>query len=799
MLSSASSTRAVLAPEAGPSEIYFDPSNSDTILLGNAHYEIGISKVNGAVTHILDKGVGQNVSAGSRYECLWGSVLEAEAQPDNYVGGSSYRDDNQDREFSWTWHSADHRFTLRYIANPERYTAINVWVDITLSSEAWFDMRLFLENNSGYAVERVLFPSDLMFLKADMQELLLPVMPGVVLGPGIFDGDDDYQYTIVYPGWPGVFADYQALDSAKGQLAMYAIHKPNDVVTTRLGPIEDGEHPGNFYLYRAFYAGILDGSVWDSPMVRLHVGEAYQQSLAGYRTHNHIGEFPDLRSKLGAEYDRLVSSPHIKVDTDRSISAYETLLSEIPAPAILHWVSFWPPGFDENYPDLLPPRPEFGTTAEMAALFRMASTAGFYNMPYTNPTWWDDEAPTFQELSAAEVAVRDADGIPFYECTGSEPGQSCTPENAARDSALNAPREPHEWLHGGYVVSPHVNCVKERLEQLIQQMTADIPSDLVFEDQVGARALYFDHNPSAPDPASYHQGWLSHTSAYSSSLLMTEAGYDRLAETETGFHGSYLLNQVQAESATGWWGADNWHIYPLTSFLTRDKTLFYQHNLAPETFTYDPTTLRWNLATGYMLSYSLYASQYGGGLESPWLDLVSIMQSEVLSQYADELVVDFSFVEPKVSLTAFETFSVMANWDEKNPCIVGPHMISPGGVYVSNDEDTVAGLFDAYNGEPLTNSEHLIVERRTDGAITVWHPLGADTNLRISPLGSWSDGDNVLVLACDGDDTCVTQRIATVADNAIDFEYASLVDGLDVQYYRLMTLATQLYLPLTLA
>lgn len=785
---------------AAPLDIYFDGSDPDVIVLGNDYYEVGISKTNGALTYIIDKATGQDVSDGSRYGCLWGSVFQAVAQPDDYVGGCMYSDDNPDREFTWEWYPAEHRLALRYIANPEEYVAVNVWVDVTLSADHWFDLRLLLENNSGYTVEQVLFPSDLMFLKSDTEELLLPLMPGVVLTQDVFDVRENYSYTIRYPGWPGVFADYQGLESTKGSLAMYTIHKPDEIITTWMGPIEDGEHPGSFYLYHTFHPGILDSTVWDSPMVRIHIGQSYPQTLTAYRTHNHFTDFLDLWSKAGVQYDQLVQSPLIKADTDIPVGAYEPILAQIPSPAILHWVSFWPPTFDENYPDLLPPKEDFGTTAEMIALFEEASAAGFLNMPYTNPTWWDDESPTFQGLTPWDVAVLDEDNNPLYECyTGSTSPPPCTPENAARDSAFNSGLPSYLWLHGGYVVSPHVASVQQRLAQLMQQMTVDIPSDLVFEDQVGARGMDFDFNSVAPHPATYHHGWLEHTRVYSPNLLMTETGYDRLAETEAGFHGSYLLSHVTEGATTNWWGDGNWRVYPLTAFLLRDKALFYQHNLAPETFTFDLSTLRWNLATGYMLSYDIHASDYGGGVDSSWLDLVTIVQSEVLSQYADELATDFGFVDPEVSLTVFESFSVTVNWDTGVPYTIDTHQLSPGGVYVTNDINLFAGAFQSYNGEALAGEGHFIVEERTTNAITVWHPLGPQTDLTVLALPSWSDGERVLIIACDRGDRCVSRETGLINDGAIRFTYhPSFEDGSDVHYYKIIAEHSRLHLPLLL-
>ena len=231
---------------AAQGSIYFDDAAPDTLILGNNTYEIGIAKINGALTYILDKTTGEHVSDGSRYGCLWGAVFADVAQPDDYVGGCQYHRDNPEREFTWVWHPTDQRLALRYIANPTHYVEVNVWVDITLSTESWFEIRLFLENKSGHIVERVLFPSDLMFHKADLQEILMPVMPGVVLKPEVFDVREDYSYVVRYPGWPGVFADYQALTATTGHFAMVTIHTPDEIPSTWLGPIEDGEHPGMF-------------------------------------------------------------------------------------------------------------------------------------------------------------------------------------------------------------------------------------------------------------------------------------------------------------------------------------------------------------------------------------------------------------------------------------------------------------------------------------------------------------------------------------------------------------------------
>ena len=86
-------------------------------------------------------------------------------------------------------------------------------------------------------------------------------------------------------------------------------------------------------------------------------------------------------------------------------------------------------------------------------------------MPYINPTWWDDESPTLQNLepplTIAAIAVLNKQATPLYEYYGSK---------------------------GGYVVSPYPSFVQQRLDQLMHDMKEAIPSDLIHEDQVGGRS-----------------------------------------------------------------------------------------------------------------------------------------------------------------------------------------------------------------------------------------------------------------------------------------------------------------------
>jgi hypothetical protein len=328
-------------------------------------------------------------------------------------------------------------------------------------------------------------------------------------------------------------------------------------------------------------------------------------------------------------------------------------------------------------------------------------------------------------------------------------------------------------------------------------MTADVPSDLLFEDQIGARPRLFDHNAASPSPAAYIEGWLEHTRAYSPSLLMTELGFDRLAETEVGFHGSVLLPERAGQTA-GWWGAGAWRPYPLAAMLARDKALFYQHDLAPETMTVDKATLVWNVALGYMLSYDTVT----GGLGNPWLPLVGALQKHVLSRYADEQVTAHTAAQDGVTRTDFESHSVMANWDAGRALAAGGHTLSPQGFLVRDDGGSfTAGVFTGFHGAPLSPGDHYLIEERGAAEITLRQPMGADTELALPYPAGWNAGQAIEATACEADGRAIAGVPVTVTAQGMVFQYQGRRAGQSVASYRLANrslLSRRVLMPLVL-
>jgi hypothetical protein len=743
--------------------IYFDDSSSDLVKVGNASfYEAGLRKTNGAISYIIDKTTGQKITLGSRYEQLWGAVFPGSLV--NYVGGASYSPAGPNN-FNYNWSESQKILTLNYKPDSTAAQRLTVAITLTASANSYFDLQMRVQNNWGGTLERVLFPSDLAFREADVEEALLPILPGVILDLSFFA--QSRTYTTRYPGSPGVFADYVSLKLRGGQLALYSLYDNRPVPIIDLGFVHDDQYAAkSTFFTHAFRILLNDGKEWTSPVIRIRVSEPHRTTIEHLRADNHLHQLPSLANKLGADFNRVVQSPLLKADAVqfasglgiRKFAAYDSLLSQLPTPAILHPVAFQPGGFDNNYPDFLPPNPAFGTTAELRALFEKAQKSGLMVMPYTNPTWWDDESPTLRNLPAPlsidSIAVLEENGRPLYEYYGP---------------------------NGGYVVSPCHPFVTQRIDRMVREMTEELPSDFLFEDQIGARSARYDLNKSCANPLGYIQGWLEHTRQHTAKRLATELGFDRLLETEIAFHGSVLLPERLGYTAQ-WWGNGNWRYYPFTSLLAHDKALFYQHDLAPETMTHDKATLSWNLAFGYMLSYDIFTGHFNAPL---WREVVAIFQAHVASRYAGERMNDYLTLQSGVTQSDFPSVSVVTNWTKKT-FTAGSHTIpSLGSLATSKDYSLTAGIFTAYNNKPLSSGDHYLVVEGSPkiDTIWVWQPVGDDTPLTIGQPSVWPDPLRIHVYAVARDTAIEVAKSVTAA--GITFDWKRNAAGARIVYYAL--------------
>jgi uncharacterized protein DUF6259 len=690
------------------------------MLITTPRYQLALSRLNGVVLDLLDRSSKTHVVRGES-GCLWGAVAATGA-----VTGGCPVSPGDARPPTYRWDQRSTTLTLTYKGSaPPSVSAV---VAITAHTSS-LDLRLTLQNDLPNVVSSVYFPSDLLGPSGTVAAGYAPTyLPGIRIRPGFFSGFDGVVYT--YPSrW--AFADYLAYDTVGSSLALYSVNPaPSPIVPVDIGFVREGE-PGPcsgqvFCLRHAFDTWITPGTSWTSPLVRLQIGQTAQQSILSYRRDNGIDAYPSLTAKLGPGLERLSQAPLIKADLVNGVPFrdWTAQLKRLPSPALLHPVSFTAGGFDGSDPDFLPPDPAFGTTADFRGAVEQAHALGLAVMPYLNASWWSVTSPTVAALPAAagakEISVLDGKGTPKVDTYGDKKG---------------------------YVVSPYVPYVRDRVAAVLDQWKTDVPADCLFLDQIGARPWLRDFNPAAPNPLGYDDGWLALLAPYSDRCLMVEDGWDRLASVSAGFLGGVLLMEDQFKEPDLRYGPANWEPYPLASWLLHDKVLFYQHDLYEPTLTADPKTLTWNLAFGFMLSYNWNAP--ADSLGNPWLDAVGSFQRALGPYYAGQPLSSYIAIASNVTRTTFGSYSVTANWDSSSAFPAGDAQVPPGGFLATSSDGAIeAGAFTgSFGGALLSPGTHYLVVQRTASSVTVHQPLGDATRLSIDLPSGWQAGTPLRVTA----------------------------------------------------
>jgi hypothetical protein len=704
--------------ESRADTVYFQDTGGESLILANHYWEAAFSRANGSVKYIKDKNSGDIICYGSKDDSLW-SVDFFDSL--DVVKSSEYLR-GKPRSFTYRWDAGTGTLTFSYRGIPVGVAEIDADVSIKTSEESWFEMQLHLNNRYGKTMKFAYFPYDLAFSVSEIEEVLYPALPGVIFKKSFFQQKRSYMGR--YPGWPGVFADFVSMKTANGDLSIYSHQGADRFIPSILGFLSGDGDSDKFYYHHAIASGTYNNQEYNSPWIKIIVGEDYIKSIDSYRSDNGYDKYTSLKDKLGASYEKIVSSPILKLEATKlklRFDEYDELIFKImPSPLIYHFCAFQRGGFDQNLPDLLPPESAWGTTKDLTEMVRRLHQRGSLFMPYTNPTWWDDESDTLLNLPPSitinDIAVQHEDYRPVYEI--------------------------YNFYYGGYVTSPYSPFVKDVIAAKMKEITDVMLSDIVFEDQIGARQWWFDFNTNSPTLISYIDGWIEHTRRYKDKLLGTELGFDRLAETETAFYGGMLL-PIRDETAAATWGPGNLSVYPMISILLRDKIMLLQHDLADYTMTLFKENFSWNLAFGYFPTMQIVSRS---SMNIEWINMISNFSKNVLSRYADERVRNFSYLTDYLSKTEFENFEVFTNWDENYPSSVDEHSIAPSGVLVrSKAGNLTAGIFTAYNGIPLDGKEQYLIEERNPDSILIRHPMGDATALAVIPLSEWNATDRLII------------------------------------------------------
>lgn len=479
--------------------------------------------------------------------------------------------------------------------------------------------------------------------------------------------------------YPPAFSDFLYLQTANGSLAIYGIQKESSIFVPL--SLEVGREGETGFLSREWHTYVKEGTSWRSPILRMGVGIPLLSALQKYGEENRFSR--KLKDKLSPSLlEKLGRSLLVKYDGGTFREGIEKA-DKLPVPSLVHFADYLKGGFDKQYPDHLPPNPRKGTAEEFRELYAALHKLAHLVMPYTNPTWWcdDPKGPTFLREGDAPLA-RDLQGEKIKEVYGGN------------------------W---GWAICPWHPAVREAERRIREQFTREYPSDILFQDQIGARGWIYDMNPASPTPYAYTQGWVNiikETSRYVP--LATEGGWDGVMNYESLFCG-ITWSLLPSDWRPAWvalyreqYPPNAWHFYPLAIFLAHDKVGFYHHDLGQ--FVTNNETLTWTLLLGYGLSYAIWP----GGLDEEqtvnWLRWLSLLQQKVVSLYFGEPLRDFQILRPAkdrkgcgVMSVEFPKVKIIANTDPEPFPLSSQLVIAPYGFYVGG-KDLEAGIVARWEG-----------------------------------------------------------------------------------------------------
>jgi len=437
-----------------------------------------------------------------------------------------------------------------------------------------------------------------------------------------------HRYLAYSLSYPVAFSDFMHFESRAGAAALYRVQprtvkQPWDAARNPAeifvpGSLGCGGDERGGYCDHAFSAYVKPGETWRTPAVRMTLGTPVYEDLARYTAANGLTRplsakmKPESLAQLKQSVLLFLCGP-CREKTD--------LLDKLPVPTLIHFSDYLKGGFDKEYPDHLPVRPDFGTPEEFKAFFDRAHARGHLISPYTNPTWWCDhpKGPTFEREGEAPL-LKGLDGKPAYERYSKNDGWTITFWHPAVQAA-------------------------NRLT--VRQFTRDYPVDVLFQDQCGARAWRYDTNPASPAPFAYSEGMIAMNDEDSRAVpLGTENGWDRVANYQTLLCG-LSWGIVPTEHHPVWVRLfkatvppDTWEIFPLAPAVMHDKAIFLHHDLGQ--FVTNDRVLSWTLGLGYSLSYRATCSDLAK-LDAPreWLAWLDRLQKSVCARHLGTPLRDF--------------------------------------------------------------------------------------------------------------------------------------------------------------
>ncbi|MBL8239542.1 MAG: hypothetical protein JNM66_19115 [Bryobacterales bacterium] len=674
----------------------------ETIRVSNGTIELVLARANGAIQSITHLATGTSPIRGQRGSLLWGLLFKDSGR--EFLGSSAYSSTGPNR-FSYTWQAPALR--LSYDGDPAAANRVSARLTITIPCGNYFDIDMQLTNNWGQLLE-VRIPSELVFRRAEITDAILPaLLPGVRLAASYFL--QDVNYAQEYPS-KDFWADYYWLQSNRTSISVYTL-QPQNVRHAKVGFLNDDRDRSQIYALHNFYADAKSGESDSLPTVRIRIGDSITQSIDSLRIDSGLATAPTVAEKAGSELEKWIASPFSKFDMvhlGKSFKEAGTSFTRLPPGQTVHIVSTNEGGFDRNNWDPLPPAQQLGSITELRSLVDNGYRFGLRFNAYMNNVWTDLNTPTLKNLPAGlkleDIAVLDSSGRPIS-------------------------REYNGIL--GVFPDPCKSFVGDRNRRNLAELRS-----------LGFKEFLLDQVGSVGIPRKqYLNCWLQILSLQpQGSRYDTEDGTLPLTWRFVGYHGSLLPSaptlttaDQALRAADGVFGVGQTTMYPLAQLLLGQSVLFYQHDLNPNSFTHSVAVLTFNAATGTNLSY-IPPGLRDGPQDESWSSVVETFQRRVFARLAGRRMTAFNSLPSQATESTWPGMTVYANWNSSSPLVRDTATIAPGGfLATSTDGSLVAGALSAYNGNALTAGAHLLIVERSPCATVLWHPLGPDTPVFLTP------------------------------------------------------------------
>ena len=501
---------------------------------------------------------------------------------------------------------------------------------------------------------------------------------------------------------PNSFADFFTFEYNGGkQLAVYSV-QPCD--WEPFSGIEDlskmyivprflflGKKDGNGVLERRFVLYAKNGTEVKTPVTRFQVvsdvyaaGKAFRQANGIVKTMDEMYD-PDFLKKF--------KSLLMIADADVHRTNYaqnKVQVDQLP-PNIYHLTFYMLGDFDKKYPDLLPPLPRWGTLENFDAFSKQIKEKGGLFMPYTNPTMWCDapKGPTFE---------REGDAPLQYDLNGQKVRESWGATTS--------------WAT--CLWHPAVRAIND---EIVRSFKEDHAVDIVFQDQIGARALPrgaagYDTNAASPAPHARIEGFLSQAkNDFKNVPLGTEDFWAHLARTHLvgqGLNESTVRLNPGKSMMKDIYPPETFEIVPLTALLTHEQSsMFYiRTGLAiPD------MQIAWALALGYgMYGEYSYLNSTEADLDRIWY--LAEVHKAVAARYTGKPLKAFEHIwgsngNDGTIRAQYGDVKIFSNFLPEKQIYGKAVVAADGGYYAESSDGMKAGLVSKY-GE-LEGSNAFIV------------------------------------------------------------------------------------------